>query len=87
MESVDRMDAGIPLSPELDLALLHGTSIGGARPKATLVDNGRTLIAKFSSQIDSAPLVQFEFFGMELARRCGLNVAPVELVEATSVRC
>jgi serine/threonine-protein kinase HipA len=81
MESADRVDAGIPLSPELDLALFHGTSIGGARPKATLVDNGRHLIAKFSSQSDTAPLVQFEFLGMELARRCGLNVAPVKLVE------
>jgi serine/threonine-protein kinase HipA len=65
----------------LDLALLHGTSIGGARPKATLVDKGRQLIAKFSSQSDTSPLVQFEFLGMELARRCGLNVASVELLE------
>ena len=81
MDSADRADAGIPLSPELDLALLHGTSIGGARPKATLVDRGRHLIAKFSSQSDNAPLVQFEYLGMELARRCGLNVAPAELVE------
>ena len=81
MDSADRVDAGIPLSPELDLALLHGTSIGGARPKATLVDRGRNLIAKFSSQSDNAPLVQFEYLGMELARRCGLNVAPAELVE------
>ncbi len=81
MDSADRVDAGIPLSPELDLALLHGTSIGGARPKATLLDRGRHLIAKFSSQSDNAPLVQFEYLGMELARRCGLNVAPAQLVE------
>ena len=83
MESADRVEAGVPLSPELDLALFHGTSIGGARPKATLVDQGRHLIAKFSSQSDTAPLVQFEFLGMELARRCGLNVALVKLVEVS----
>ncbi len=80
MESADRVDAGIPLSPELDRALLHGTSIGGARPKAMLSDHSRALIAKFSCSADTSPLVQFEFVGMELARRCGLRVAAAQLV-------
>lgn len=35
-ESARRVEEGIPLSPELDQALLHGSSIGGARPKALL---------------------------------------------------
>jgi serine/threonine-protein kinase HipA len=82
MESADRVEAGIPLSPELDRALMHGTSIGGARPKATLTDDGRELIAKFSSRTDTTPLVKFEYLGMELARRCGINAAAVELAEA-----
>ena len=81
MASADKVLAGIPLSPELDRALLHGTSIGGARPKAVLRDGNRDVIAKFSAQADTVPLVQFEYVGMELARRCGLTVAPVELVD------
>jgi serine/threonine-protein kinase HipA len=62
--------------------LLHGTSIGGARPKALLRDGERSLIAKFSSSGDTYPVVQGEFAAMTLARRCGLNVAAVSLVEA-----
>nr|MDP9464282.1 HipA domain-containing protein [Actinomycetota bacterium] len=63
--------------------LLHGSSIGGARPKATLFDDRRHLIAKFSCQTDTAPMVQFEYVGMELARHCGLNVAPADMVEVS----
>jgi serine/threonine-protein kinase HipA len=66
--------------------LLHGTSVGGARPKATLVDGDRQLIAKFSSTTDTSPMVQIEFLGMELARRCGLNTAKVELIEVFGKR-
>jgi serine/threonine-protein kinase HipA len=81
LDSAARVEAGDPLSPEFDRALLHGTSVGGARPKATVVDGHRQLIAKFSSTTDTSPMVQIEYLGMELARRCGLNTATVELVE------
>lgn len=80
--AAERVEEGIPLSPELDAALLRGSSIGGARPKALLDDGGRRLIAKFSSTTDTYPVVQGEFVAMELARRAGLDVAPVELAEA-----
>ena len=40
-EAAERVEQGIPLSPELDQALLHGSSVGGARPKALLDDGGR----------------------------------------------
>ena len=68
----------------LDRALLHGSSVGGARPKALLDDSrtGRKLIAKFPSSTDIFAVVQGEFCAMELARRAGLDVAPVQLVEA-----
>ncbi len=82
-EAAERVDAGETLTPELDRALLHGSSIGGARPKALLDDGGRKLIAKFSSTTDREfPFVKAEFVAMELGRRAGLEVAPVELVEA-----
>lgn len=81
-ESAERVERGIPLSPDLDRALLHGSSIGGARPKAPLNDGERELIAKFSSTTDTYPLVKGEFLAMELARRTGLDVAPVTLAEA-----
>ena len=34
LRSADQVEKGVPLSPELDKALQHGTSLGGARPKA-----------------------------------------------------
>lgn len=81
-ESAERVERGIPLSPDLDQALLHGSSIGGARPKALLKEGERELIAKFSSTTDAYPLVKGEFVAMELARRAGLEVAPVTLARA-----
>jgi serine/threonine-protein kinase HipA len=76
------LEEGRALNAQLAAALLHGTSIGGARPKALLRDGGRSLIAKFSSTTDTYPIVQGEYVAMTLARRCGLNVAPVSLAKA-----
>lgn len=81
-ESAERVEQGLPLSPELDQALLHGSSVGGARPKALLDDGDRGLIAKFSSTTDTFPVVKGEFVAMELARRCGIDAAPVRLATA-----
>ena len=80
--SAQRVEQGIPLSPALDAALLHGSSIGGARPKALIDDGPRRLIAKFSSTTDTFPVEQGEYVAMELARRAGLEVAHVELTQA-----
>lgn len=81
-DAADKVDRGIPLSAALDVALLHGSSVGGARPKALLHDGDRRLIAKFSSSTDAYPVVKGEFLAMELARRVGLDVASVELTRA-----
>jgi serine/threonine-protein kinase HipA len=80
-KSARKVEEGVPLSPALDKALLHGTSIGGARPKVLLRDGRRRLIAKFSSTTDTFPIVKAEFVGMELARRAGIDAAKVELTE------
>jgi serine/threonine-protein kinase HipA len=82
LEAADLVDRWLPLPPALDRALLHGSSVGGARPKALLQDGDCRLIAKFSSSTDTYPVVQGEFIAMELARRAGLDVAPVRLVKS-----
>jgi serine/threonine-protein kinase HipA len=79
IEAAERLDRGVPLSPALDRALLHGSSVGGARPKALLDEGERKYIAKFSSTTDTYPIVRGEYIAMELARRAGLEVAPVAL--------
>ncbi|GAA0734275.1 type II toxin-antitoxin system HipA family toxin [Dactylosporangium roseum] len=78
--AAEALEAGRPLSPALGEALTRGTSIGGARPKVTVLDQGRHLIAKLSSTSDYYPVVKAEAVGMILARRVGLNVAACEVI-------
>ena len=82
VQSAERVEKGIPLSPELDQALHHGSSIGGARPKALIEDDAVKLVAKFSSSSDLYSVVKGEFIAMRLAALCGINAAPVSLVRA-----
>ena len=84
LESAERVEQGVPLTPELDQALFHGSSIGGARPKALIQDDGKKYVAKFSSSTDLYSVVKAEFIAMRLAALAGLNVAPVKLIKATS---
>jgi serine/threonine-protein kinase HipA len=83
-EAAQRLEAGIPFSAPLDEALLHGSSVGGARPKALLRHGDRAMIAKFSSSTDAPPglAVKREYAAMTLAWLAGLNVARVELTSA-----
>ena len=82
LESAQRVEKGIPLSPDLDQALFHGSSIGGARPKALIESGTLKYIAKFSASNDTYSVVKAEYIAMRLAALCGLNAAPVKLVQA-----
>lgn len=82
LEAADLVEKGLPLTPVLDQAINHGTSIGGARPKAFVDDGKRRFIAKFSASNDTFSVVKAEFIAMKLARACGLDVASVSLVRA-----
>ena len=84
IESAGRVEKGIPLTPELDQALLQGSSIGGARPKALIQEQGKKYVAKFSSSADLYSVVKAEFIAMRLALLAGLDVAPVKLVRAAN---
>ncbi len=84
VESAERVEQGIPLTAELDQALLHGSSIGGARPKALIQEQGKKYVAKFSSSTDLYNVVKAEFIAMRLAALAGLNVAPVQLTTAAN---
>lgn len=84
LDSADRVERGVPLTPELDQALYHGSSIGGARPKALIEDGQRKYIAKFSSSTDLYSMVKAEFVAMRLAALAGLDVAPVSIVHVAN---
>lgn len=82
LSAAERIDKGYLLTPELDEALKHGTSIGGARPKALIDTEDRKYIAKFSSGSDPYNVVKTEFTAMRLAADAGIDVAPVKMAKA-----
>ena len=84
LESAERVENGIPLTPDLDQALFHGSSIGGARPKALVEDHGIKYVAKFSSSSDLYSVVKAEYIAMRLAALAGLDVAPVKMTSAAN---
>ena len=83
LEAAERVERGEPIPPALDKALLHASSIGGARPKALIQDGADKFIAKFSATNDTMAVVKAEFVAMRLAAEIGLSVAPVRLAKAS----
>jgi len=83
MKAAEFIERNQPLPVELDYALLHGTSVGGARPKALIIDDKQQqYIAKFSSTTDTYNVVKAEYVAMKLAQVAGLNVAEVSLTQS-----
>ena len=82
LDAAAHIEKGLPITPALDHALNHGTSIGGARPKALIDADEKKFIAKFSSGVDLYSVVKAEFIAMRLADLCGLDVAPVTITHA-----
>lgn len=74
-----KVEKGIPLTPDLDDALLHGSSIGGARPKVLIEADNKKYVAKFSSQNDLYNVVKAEYIAMRLAAHVGIDTAQVSL--------
>lgn len=82
LDAASRVERGLPLSTALAQALLHASSIGGARPKALIEEHSRKYVAKFSASTDLYNVVKGEFIAMRLAARAGLRVAPVQLTRS-----
>ncbi len=71
-----------------DLAYLRGrgTSLGGLRPKCTVVDeDGMLAIGKFPSVQDERAVTKGEVLAMTLAKEAGLNVASARLVDSDGI--
>lgn len=59
---------------DLKLLLAPGSSLGGARPKASVIDeSGSLCIVKFPKKDDYANNVLWESVALTLAKSCGLN--------------
>lgn len=65
---------------DLRLLLAPGSSLGGARPKASVLGaEGELLIAKFPSPTDDWPIPVWEAVAMTLAERAGIRVPSFQL--------
>ena len=79
LDAAALVERGAPITPELEQAVFHGTSLGGARPKAVVETDEAEFIAKFSSSTDVTNVVKAEYVAMRLAAKLGLDVACVSL--------
>lgn len=73
-----RIEAGLPVTQRMR-QLLRGGSLGGARPKATFIHDGKRHIAKFSSRGDAHDMEVVEAVTLDLAALCGIDVPPFVL--------
>lgn len=73
---------------ELQLLFAPGSSLGGARPKASVIDkDGQLTIAKFPRRDDEYNTVAWEAVALSLAQRAGIEVpsARIETVDGKQV--
>jgi serine/threonine-protein kinase HipA len=67
---------------DLQLILAPGSSLGGARPKASVIDqHGHLSIAKFPKETDDYSIETWEEIAMRLAGRAGIATPHHELVQ------
>ena len=68
-----------------DLAYLRGrgTSLGGLRPKCSVIDDdGQLAIGKFPSVADERSVTRGEVLAMRLAKRAGIDAAKARLIDS-----
>ncbi|MET0195552.1 MAG: type II toxin-antitoxin system HipA family toxin [Hyphomicrobiaceae bacterium] len=75
LSATARIERDQETDEDLLLMLAPGTSLGGARPKATVRDNdGALLVAKFPKRDDDWPVTLWEAVLLDLAARAGISV-------------
>ncbi|WPR70325.1 HipA domain-containing protein [Flavobacterium sp. NG2] len=64
----------------LTVLMAPGSSLGGARPKANILDSDKSLwIAKFPSKTDTIDKAAWEFLAYQLAIKAGVEMAPCRI--------
>jgi len=64
----------------LTVLMAPGSSLGGARPKANILDADKSLwIAKFPSKTDTIDKAAWEFLAYQLAIKAGIEMAPCRM--------
>lgn len=82
LESADRIERGEETDEDLQMIFAPGSSLGGARPKASVKDNqGRLAIAKFPKATDEYSVEAWEHIALTLASEAGITCPDHDLVQ------
>ncbi|HSD40128.1 MAG TPA: type II toxin-antitoxin system HipA family toxin [Rhodocyclaceae bacterium] len=73
-EAAHRLEYHMEVPKALQRLLRQGGSLGGARPKATFVHEGRRHLAKFPARDDELDVPVLEAGTLAMARDCGIRV-------------
>ncbi len=81
LNAAEELERDEPTSEDLRILLHGGSSLGGARPKAHVLDaKGRIAIAKFPSpKTDEWDVIRWEAVALRLARSAGITVPDHQL--------
>jgi serine/threonine-protein kinase HipA len=79
VDAAEQLEETGKLPHEVLESLEPGTSMGGARPKATVEDQHRIYLAKLPEKRDQHNMQRIEYATLELARAVGLRVCDTRL--------
>jgi serine/threonine-protein kinase HipA len=82
------LERGTETEHDLNFLLGKATSLGGLRPKCTVIDaDGALALGKFPSITDTRSVVRGEVLALQLAKRARLDVAQsrIQLIDSTPV--
>lgn len=85
VDAAEKVERGEVQDSDIALLLSAGSSPGGARPKAVVLDAGTDIhyLAKFPSVKDREDVVKIEAATMSLAAKAGLSVPRTRLVQCS----
>lgn len=73
-------DSNVEVQKWLSILMAPGSSLGGARPKANILDDNKELwIAKFPSRNDTVDKAAWEYLAYELALSSGIDMSPCRI--------
>ncbi|MBK9575370.1 MAG: type II toxin-antitoxin system HipA family toxin [Rhodoferax sp.] len=82
LEASERIEQGLPIPAALADVFGAGASAGGARPKASVLDESNQLwLAKFPATGDTFDVARAEYCTLQLARLCGLSVPDAKVTD------
>jgi serine/threonine-protein kinase HipA len=85
LESAQRIERGEETDEDLQMIFAPGSSLGGARPKASVMDNqGLLSIAKFPKDTDEYSIETWEHIALTLAERSGIFCSEHQLVQISN---